>query len=123
MIPFLMMKAHCLDCDCDVREIGEITYMVRDSLWRLAMKGDRYRGPVFLCIGCIEKRIDRLLDEHDFDALSVNEPGFGHKSDRLLSRLRGWEEIYAEAARRSEQETKTTNALVVNRVIDKRRVL
>lgn len=81
--PDLVMP--CDDCGVDTHEIGEY-YMVQDALWDSVAP---HLG-CFLCIGCLEGRINRRLTKEDFTDAPVNDPEFpfgNGKSDRFLSRL------------------------------------
>lgn len=85
----------CMVCRCDT---STEYYMVHDHLWRIAIDGlpDRvlkmHRGRIyggsFLCIGCIEKRLDRKLTAADFSPALCNSNRDWYKNtDRLLNRL------------------------------------
>jgi hypothetical protein len=56
--------------------------MVHNEVWASA---GMEKG--FLCIGCLEKRIDRKLDFADFTNAQVNDPDDPWKTLRLRSRL------------------------------------
>lgn len=99
----------CMDCSADVRALGEIAYMVRRSLWVDALRGRTYRGPVFLCVGCLEARVGRPLDRHDFALYGVNLTTFGIKSPRLVDRLGDFDLACGTAARRSMHEVEAQN--------------
>ena len=58
--------------------------MLRDEIWFSV--ADSARG--MLCITCIESRLGRRLTPMDFNLCYLNDPKFGCKSIRLLSRLR-----------------------------------
>lgn len=94
----------CADCQCDVRLQGEIAYMVRESLWQ-TVGADRG----FLCVGCLEARMSRRLDRHDFALLGVNLSGFGRKSGRLLDRLGDFDAACGTAAYRAIAEIQARN--------------
>ncbi len=102
--------AFCLDCKIEVVSIKEISYMLRNSLWALLVRGKRYQGSVFLCIGCVETRLGRRLDEHDFAELAVNLPDMPH-SARLKDRLSGFDYWKGIAARRAQQEIHDMNKI------------
>lgn len=94
-----MSKAHkyeptsCADCGVDTtppigrgrdRKVGRWEhYMVRDHIWKAAKMSDG-----FLCIGCLEVRLGRMLTPQDFTALPINNP---HEYDtpRLRDRKGG----------------------------------
>lgn len=71
-------KCPCADCETDTADLGE-WYMLKPEIWQAAgmTKG-------FLCIGCVEQRLERKLTPTDFPDAPVNRPS---KSDRLLNRL------------------------------------
>lgn len=75
-------KFLCLDCNVDTGRIGEF-YFINIDLW-LSAVGSK-NG--MLCIGCLEKRLGRMLISSDFTLAYINLPDFGHKSPRLLNRL------------------------------------
>jgi hypothetical protein len=87
----------CNDCGMETlsAEPGVPTehYSVDDDVWRQAGAGKRDH----LCIGCLEKRLGRQLNRHDFmPGVDVNDPDFPEteryawswRSDRLKDRLR-----------------------------------
>jgi hypothetical protein len=83
----------CDDCLNDVTpyeedgrpvENGWEWYMVRTQVWEAAHRGGV--APRFLCIGCLETRIDRNLLPDDFASVPLNEPGWAD-TQRLLDRL------------------------------------
>jgi hypothetical protein len=72
----------CLDCSGDTGLMDEY-YMVHDHLWAAAgLRGN----DGMLCIGCLEGRLERLLEPKDFTDAPVNH-GFTRQSERLLNRL------------------------------------
>jgi hypothetical protein len=65
-----MSRLRCHDCDIDTSlqtGIGH-DYIVHDALWLQATHGARVR---FLCLDCLEKRLDRPVVEADFVATPV----------------------------------------------------
>jgi hypothetical protein len=80
-------KCACLDCRVDTRRVEGIgeEYSVHEDVW--AATGLGFRDGM-LCIGCLERRIGRLLEPKDFflDAPLNLWPG---RSARLESRLSG----------------------------------
>jgi hypothetical protein len=67
----------CHDCDVDLMPHdpdgwpveGWERYMVHDEVWKTA------GGEGWLCIGCLEQRLDRPLEPRDFkSSLTINEP-------------------------------------------------
>ena len=82
------MSAICADCGMDTtpskrgrHNTGHWEwYMVRNRLWKAAGMKDG-----FLCIGCLELRIARVLTPTDFADVPINQP---HPWDtpRLASR-------------------------------------
>jgi hypothetical protein len=70
-------------------------YMVRDDVWRAAKMRNG-----FLCIGCLEKRIDRELTPKDFTSAPINDPDNPWNTSRLADRLgnpNSWREIERDA--------------------------
>ncbi|MEV6558952.1 hypothetical protein AB0M22_24785 [Nocardia sp. NPDC051756] len=59
-------------------------YTVHDAIWKCAAAS----ADSILCIGCLESRLGRRLRHTDFVAAALNQPGYGHHSPRLQSRLR-----------------------------------
>jgi hypothetical protein len=68
----------CADCGYDT---WDETYRVADSLWAVARNVD---GP--LCIGCLERRLNRPLTPEDFVDDELNIPGPHPRSQRLRDR-------------------------------------
>jgi hypothetical protein len=58
--------------------------MVVDSVWTVAGEA------AFLCIGCLESRLERALVPADFPGLPINDPS-PWDTDRLASRKSGSE--------------------------------
>ena len=77
----------CMDCGADTDEIDEY-YSVTEQVWESATQtqGD---GKGMLCVGCLETRIGRQLTPADFPDAPVNDVDWGHKSERLVERIRG----------------------------------
>ncbi len=77
--------ALCEDCSTNCTPLGEDTgwewYMVTDEVWAAVRMGDG-----FLCVGCLEARLGRQLDQRDFTGAPVNSPD-PINSDRLNNRL------------------------------------
>lgn len=72
----------CDDCENDVKGLGEFHYKVKSEIWLKVAKSSEV-----LCIGCLEKRLQRRLNINDFTNESINRRNFGKKSARLLNRL------------------------------------
>ena len=75
-------KFLCLDCGVDTGKISEF-YFIKTELW-LKLVGT-IKG--MLCIGCLEKRLGRVLRKADFTEATINSPRFVSKSQRLMARL------------------------------------
>lgn len=75
----------CHDCGVDTcsAALGEY-YMVTDDVW--AASGLAEDGG-YLCIGCLETRLERLLTPDDFTDAPVNWLPDRQRSERLLARL------------------------------------
>jgi hypothetical protein len=69
----------CMDCDVDCEDEY---YVIRHDLWREAV--GRRRG--FLCVPCLEARLDRRLDPDDFLPCGANDLDW-RKTDRLRERM------------------------------------
>jgi hypothetical protein len=94
------MSAPCKDCGMDTepwppRRGTQEHYLVKDEVWQkvgmplgrrdpdtCAIRG----GGGFLCVGCIEKRLGRLLTIDDFTPLTVPLLRGSENTPRLLSR-------------------------------------
>jgi hypothetical protein len=76
----------CKDCGTNTspRRGKHETYIVQGEVWQAAGMEDG-----FLCIGCLETRLGRMLTPTDFIDAPVNDPNDGQSTDRLLSRLTG----------------------------------
>ncbi len=73
---------HCLDCGQDTGHHGlREYYMLRDAIWK---KICNIRG--MLCIGCVERRLGRVLTRSDFTACPLNNPR--DPQDAFSKRLR-----------------------------------
>lgn len=77
-----MSHFNCNDCKVDTDDINEY-YMVHDHIWKSVNK--TFYG-VMLCIGCLETRLGRKLNKHDFSDLPINY--VFRQSNRLKDRLR-----------------------------------
>jgi hypothetical protein len=95
------MTQICIDCGADTspctgkrgcRHKGKWeTYMVRDTVWEAAGMGRGWghgNASGFLCVGCLEARLGRMLTPADFIDYPINEP---HPWDtpRMLARKIG----------------------------------
>lgn len=76
-------KFMCLDCSVDTGKIHE-HYFIHTDLW-LSLVGSKIG---MLCVGCLEGRLGRLLNRHDFPDVTINNPKFEAKSMRLLERMK-----------------------------------
>lgn len=76
-------KFLCLDCGVDTGKIGE-HYFIKTTLWIQAV------GSIhgMLCIEHLEKRLGRMLVASDFECVSINDPKYSKKSQRLMNRMR-----------------------------------
>jgi hypothetical protein len=59
--------------------------MVKDRVWRHSQREGACR---FLCVACLERRLDRKLSAYDFQR-SAKVNFVGRKSARLRHRMRG----------------------------------
>jgi hypothetical protein len=76
--PKPLVDFSCADCAYDYDEY----YMVSDDIWKA-----HGAGKGMLCIGCLEKRIGRLLRRQDFTDVPLNETNPETQSLRLQDRL------------------------------------
>ena len=76
----------CIDCTACTLCLGEY-YMVTDQVWSSVAD----RG--MLCIGCLEKRLGRMLHARDFTAVPINQVAdmTDDASARFLNRLRNYQ--------------------------------
>lgn len=73
----------CVDCS---EHTSYEHYFVHNSVWM----GEAGMGETgMLCIGCLEKRIGRILVPGDFSGAHINDPRTHPMSDRLRSRIKG----------------------------------
>lgn len=87
--------APCSDCDTDTTPADGPSewYMVHAELWAQAGMGAGWGE--CLCIGCLERRLGRMLTSADFTDARVNRVGYGQdehyayteRTPRLLLRL------------------------------------
>lgn len=85
----------CKDCGVDTKEVNE-RYMVKATTWGPVV----YRNPArFLCIGCLETRIERKLHRWDFTNCRLNYGGTHKQSDKLQDRLHAEEHHDTHAQR------------------------
>jgi len=75
--------------DCLVETSHSEWYIVKDNLWREATSSDCVD---FLCVGCLEKRIERRLIPNDFKAIPINFQECD-RSERLLERMGSLEKL------------------------------
>jgi len=78
----------CADCGYDTTD--NEYYMVRNDVWEQAL-GHKYSpqpNDVFLCIGCLERRIGRTLTRRDFIDCPLNTSPDWPRSRRLRNRMR-----------------------------------
>jgi hypothetical protein len=76
--------ANCHDCRWLTTALGEF-YMVHDHVWEQACQVSPRAIPRFLCIGCLEERLGRMLTPDDFMDVKLNDP---NKPQGVSSRLR-----------------------------------
>jgi len=74
----------CLDCSQDTGRMNE-HYFIQTETW-LSVVGSKIG---MLCVGCLESRLGRKLLPKDFPDVTINNPKYGNKSQRLLDRLTG----------------------------------
>jgi hypothetical protein len=75
-----------LCADCGVETSNEF-FMLNHDVWALAVAGENQRGGLFLCVGCLERRLGRRLAPGDFlDCVLNNRTDFP-RSQRLRERM------------------------------------
>lgn len=63
------MEMFCNDCLCDIHSFGlRQYYMVKNEIWKSATNSE----VKFLCVECLEKRIERSLVPNDFSQVILN---------------------------------------------------
>lgn len=72
----------CRCADCRVQTLSHEYYMVKDAVWRAGA-----REHELLCIGCLERRLGRMLMARDFTSCPVNQEEDRMRSPRLQHRL------------------------------------
>jgi hypothetical protein len=82
-----LCRSICKDCGTDTTppEGAREDYKVHDELWRAAGMPEE-DGDVYLCVGCLEKRLGRELTAEDFTSCPVNNVS-PEQSHRLRARL------------------------------------
>lgn len=77
----------CMDCGDNVIDKKEYQYMVRQPVWRQAVKFSVDPSPArdLLCVNCLEKRLGRQLDPADFTDAPINREAV-NKSQKLRDR-------------------------------------
>jgi hypothetical protein len=93
------MSAFCKDCGIDTEPWPphrgtQEHYVVKDHIWQQAempsgkMADDlSIRGGGILCVGCLEKRLGRLLTRDDFSPITLDLLKDCQNTPRLLSRV------------------------------------
>lgn len=78
-------EPNCGDCGVNTAPKNEPCefYMVTHAVWREA-QGDK--ATHFLCIGCLEERLGRLLTSDDFSEVPLNYMNNHRNSERLNDR-------------------------------------
>jgi hypothetical protein len=81
-----LAETNCTDCRWCTILLGEF-YMVHDHVWEQACQSEPKTNPAetFLCVGCLEERLGRLLTPGDFMDVKLNNP---NKPQGVSSRLR-----------------------------------
>jgi hypothetical protein len=76
----------CADCGWDTTPLCGASewYMVHGEVWKAARMPERG----FLCIECLETRLDRQLRAADFTDCLANDPSSRCHTQRLRDRLR-----------------------------------
>lgn len=75
----------CYGCNKDTEKINEI-FLVEDDVWEKASAVFPVPENSSLCVGCIEARLKRKLNQSDFKKSPVNNPELP-MSYRLRNRL------------------------------------
>ena len=73
----------CADCGNNLHHLNEYWYKVKSEIWLTVAKSSD-----LLCIGCLEKRLNRRLQPIDFSNDPMNHKKLRNKSARLLNRLK-----------------------------------
>lgn len=75
-------KWKCLDCNVDTGKIYE-HYFINLQTWLSVVNSKNG----MLCIGCLETRLNRQLNKHDFTNCHINNPKLNRMSLRLIEAL------------------------------------
>ena len=82
MKPKTLTKKRCDDCRCDV---SDEHYYVHPDIWFSVHPSERG----FLCIGCLERRLGRILTPADFPPVSINKPQRSSRMSIVLAKRLG----------------------------------
>src|SRR5262245_22609735 len=81
------VRARCRDCRVDTLDMPGGTdyylteyYMVHDDVWAAAGMST-FKG--YLCVGCLQARLDRVLTGDDLTDAGCNLPGVGNNTPVL----------------------------------------
>ena len=77
-------KFICLDCPVDTGKIHE-HYFIQTDTW-MSVVGSKIG---MLCVACLENRLGRQLNRADFPDVTINNPKYEAKSQRLMERMNG----------------------------------
>jgi hypothetical protein len=81
------VKAICADCGVDTVDIGEY-YMLHDEVWSATGMPTEPDLRSYLCVGCVEGRLGRILSRADFTDAPLNTTWPpANRSGRLINRL------------------------------------
>jgi hypothetical protein len=81
------VKAICADCGVDTVDIGEY-YMLHDEVWSATGMPTKPDLRSYLCVGCVEGRVGRILSRADFTDAPLNTTWPpANRSGRLINRL------------------------------------
>lgn len=75
-------KFLCLDCGIDTGKIFE-HYFIHTDLWMKAVGSNQG----MLCVEHVEERLGRMLNKNDFPDVTINNPRYESKSQRLMNRM------------------------------------
>jgi hypothetical protein len=73
----------CVDCGSDTMKTLEY-YVVNEPTWRAAVPNGE---DIMLCVGCLELRLGRVLQQEDFLWCAVNLRCLFISSERLRERM------------------------------------
>lgn len=89
---------NCLDC-----KGPNEPYMVVDSIWNSALSKKENKHGTFVCLSCLESRLDRKLTKKDFTNVPINNGCFGFHWKYWINR-KNYAEFFIKCFLNREQQ-------------------